>query len=153
MTPLFKKLNYKLHPQIVCINHPDSFNAELEQMQQEATIITQIKKTKEIQFVLCFVTTPIQLQQTIDAIAPKLIGDAVVWMCYPKRSSNLYNAELHRDHSWHPLGHYNLEPVSSVAIDEDWSALRFRNVAYIKTMARKSGALSKDGQKRIEKNG
>ena len=27
---------------------------------------------------------------------------------------------------------YNFEPVRQVAIDEDWSALRFRNVAHIK---------------------
>jgi hypothetical protein len=37
-----------------------------------------------------------------------------------------------------------------VAIDEDWSALRFRNVSFIKTMTRKSGALTEKGKQRIK---
>jgi hypothetical protein len=32
------------------------------------------------------------------------------------------------------LGEYNLEPVRQVAIDKDWSALRFRRVDKIKTL-------------------
>jgi hypothetical protein len=34
------------------------------------------------------------------------------------------------------LGDAGFEPVRQVAIDEDWSALRFRRVEYIKSMTR-----------------
>ena len=41
------------------------------------------------------------------------------------------------------------EPVRQVAIDEDWSALRFRKVEFIKTMNRKpEGAISSAGRKK-----
>jgi hypothetical protein len=40
-----------------------------------------------------------------------------------------------------------------VAIDEDWSALRFRRVEYIKTMARNpKGTISKAGKRWAARN-
>ncbi|MBK8472162.1 MAG: hypothetical protein IPL33_08300 [Sphingobacteriales bacterium] len=39
------------------------------------------------------------------------------------------------------MGNYDLE----VAIDEDWSALRFRKTRYIKTFIRQFAALSASG--------
>jgi hypothetical protein len=38
-----------------------------------------------------------------------------------------------------------------VAIDEDWSALRFRRVGYIKTMTR-SFAMTKAGKEKVKRN-
>jgi hypothetical protein len=36
------------------------------------------------------------------------------------------------------LGAAGFEPVRMVAVDEDWSALRFRRVGFIKTLTRRS---------------
>ncbi|MEO8473318.1 MAG: hypothetical protein ABI477_14050, partial [Chryseolinea sp.] len=49
---------------------------------------------------------------------------------------------------WAVLGKLGFEPVRMVAIDEDWSALRFRKTSHIKTMTR-SSAISDAGKKRI----
>ena len=47
------------------------------------------------------------------------------------------------------MGQYDLEGVLAVAIDEDWSTLRFRKVEYILKMTRKFGALpGKEREKR-----
>mgnify|MGYP005835701873 CR=1 FL=1 len=43
-----------------------------------------------------------------------------------------------------------MEPVRQVAIDEDWSALRFRRVEYIKTMTR-SFAMTLEGKAKAAK--
>ncbi len=45
----------------------------------------------------------------------------------------------------------NYEPVTMIAIDEDWSALRFRQIENIKTMSRKF-AISNKGKERIKGN-
>jgi hypothetical protein len=37
---------------------------------------------------------------------------------------------------WKPMGELGYEPVRMIAIDEDWSALRFRKAEFIKTMKR-----------------
>ena len=79
-------------------------------------------------------------QQQVDALAKAVAqcttGDAVVWFAYPKQSSKKYKSEIDRDHGWDVLGAAGFEPVRMVAIDEDWSAVRFRRVAFIKAMKR-----------------
>jgi hypothetical protein len=68
-------------------------------------------------------------------------------MVYLKGSSKRYRCEFNRDTGWHALGDAGDEPVRQVAIDEDWSALRFRKAEFIKTMTRHpDGALSSAGR-------
>jgi hypothetical protein len=70
------------------------------------------------------------------AIARKAEGDAIVWFAYPKGTSKKYKSRIDRDHGWSVLGHEGFEPVRMVAIDEDWSAIRFRRANFIKNMTR-----------------
>jgi len=57
-----------------------------------------------------------------------------------------------RDSGWNVLGAAGFEGVRMVAIDEDWSALRFRRAEFIKTMKRDSKyAMSKAGKKKAAK--
>ncbi len=99
-----------------------------------------------VAFALIFVTRQSEIDTLIPQIAPGLAGDAVLWMCYPKKTSKNYKCNFNRDTGWQLLGDYSLEPVRMVAIDEDWSALRFRKVEYIKKMTRNFGALSEAGK-------
>jgi len=64
----------------------------------------------------------------------------VVWFAYPKGSSKKYTSQINRDNGWAVLGKAGFEPVRMVAIDEDWSAVRFRRVEFIKTMTRPAEA-------------
>ena len=68
-------------------------------------------------------------------------------MAYPKGSSKNYTCDFNRDTGWQVLGNLGWEGVRMVAIDTDWSALRFRRVEYIKKMTRrKRMAMSKGGK-------
>ena len=49
----------------------------------------------------------------------------VLWMAYPKKSGPL-KSDLSRDEGWEPFARAGWRPVSQVAIDATWSALRFR---------------------------
>lgn len=154
MTPLFKKLNYKEQPNIVAINSPKTFDNELEEMSKRASIIKNLMEVIEIEFVICFVTTQIEIEQFISAIYQKLKGDAVIWLCYPKMTSKNYKCDFNRDSGWTSLGKYNLEPVRQVAIDDDFSALRFRKVEFIKTITRReSFAITREAKKRTTQKG
>jgi hypothetical protein len=149
MTPLFKKLNFKDHKSILVVNSPKSFENELSEMSN----ITQIKKKEEditaIEFTLCFATKQIEIDSFITAVNPKILGDAVIWLCYPKGTSKNYKCDFNRDTGWVIVGELGFEPVRMVAIDEDWSALRFRKVEYIKTITRReSHALTTEAKKR-----
>jgi hypothetical protein len=129
MTPLFKKLNIGNHDVIHVINAPGSFNKELAQLTDIA-----VKETlsSNVQFAMAFVVT----QKELDSISNKLVknakGDAILWMVYPKGSSKKYSCEFNRDSGWDVLKKAGFDTVRMVAIDEDWSALRFRRIEYIK---------------------
>jgi hypothetical protein len=154
MTPLFKKLNYKEQPNIIAINSPKTFDNELEEMSKRATIIKDFMEVIDTEFVICFVTTKIEIEQFISAIYQKLKGDAVIWLCYPKMTSKNYKCDFNRDSGWTSLGKYNLEPVRQVSIDDDFSALRFRKVEFIKTITRReSFAITREAKKRTTQKG
>jgi hypothetical protein len=94
MTTLFKKLNFKEQKTIVVLNNPQSFELELAEMASETKIVKDIKKAKEIAFVLCFVTTQKEVDKLAVEISSKLIGDAILWMCYPKGTSKKYSCDF-----------------------------------------------------------
>jgi hypothetical protein len=154
MTALFKKLNFKEHKAIVALNAPQSFELELAEMARETKIVKEMKSIKEIEFILCFVSTQKEVDKIADEIKSKLVGDVILWMCYPKGTSKKYTCDFNRDTGWEKLGNLNLEPVRMVAIDEDWSALRFRKVEFIKTITRReSYALTKTAKSKTTQKG
>jgi hypothetical protein len=154
MTPLFKKLNFKDQTSIAAINAPASFENELAEMSNKATIFRNLKDVAETEFAICFVTMQDEIDNFIVEIFPKLKGDAVLWLCYPKGTSKKYKCDFNRDTGWKSLGKLNLEPVRQVAVDEDWSALRFRKAEFIKTITRReSYALTSEAKKRTTQKG
>lgn len=154
MTPLFKKLNFKDHKAILVLNFPPTLKDELAEMEKEVKLYYDPDEILEIVFALVFVTTQKEIAHYINQINKKLKADAILWMCYPKGTSKKYKCDFNRDTGWEPLGKLNLEPVRMVAIDEDWSALRFRKVEYIKKITRReSFALTKEAKKRTSQKG
>ncbi|MFN8415244.1 MAG: hypothetical protein U0U66_02830 [Cytophagaceae bacterium] len=152
MTPLLKKLNFKSHKEILLISAPIEFKAETEAMKEFTSIKKNIDTVKSIDFILSFVKSETEVEQLSSKIDNKLNEDGIVWFAFPKKTSKKYQVEINRDFGWSSLGELGYEPVRSVAIDEDWSALRFRKVAFIKTMKRNSSlAMSKEGKSRIKK--
>lgn len=147
MTPLFKKLQLPaILDEILVLNEPEGFCKELDCL-ENITIKESLIQVSEVDFALVFVKEKKQIENRIETVYPKLVGDALLWFAYPKKTSKKYNTELTRDIGWGVLGDYNLEPVRQVAIDEDWSALRFRKVRFIKNMTRsKNFALRSAGK-------
>lgn len=140
MSPLFKKLNYKNQQNIVVINAPKSFKIETDLMQPFTKIITKIitnaNNTKSIAFILIFTTQLTQVEAAAIHILPKLNTDAVLWFCYPKQTSKKYTCNFNRDNGWASLAALNYQPVRMVAIDHNWSALRFKQIANMANIAR-----------------
>ncbi|WP_310556573.1 hypothetical protein [Flavobacterium sp.] len=154
MTPLFKKMNYKGQKSIVAINAPESFTSELEEMQKETKIVKNLNEINDITFAMVFATKQTEIDAFAKDIEQKINGDVILWFCYPKGTSKKYKCDFNRDNGWKNLAQYNLEPVRQVAIDSDWSALRFRKVKYIKTITRKeSHAHTDEAKKRTTQKG
>ena len=135
MSALFQKMNLKDQSTVVVLNAPANFETELAAL-KDVAIAREVKAVKEIEFSLAFVTKQAEVDKLAQAVAKKVKGDAVVWFAYPKGTSKKYKCEFNRDNGWAVLGELGYEPVRMVAIDEDWSALRFRCVEFIKVMKR-----------------
>jgi hypothetical protein len=151
MPSTFEKLNLKNQRQIVVLNAPGSFEHELTAL-RHFKILRGLEGVDEIDFLLAFVSTQREVDALATAMAMKAKGDAVVWFAYPKGTSKKYRSEISRDKGWQILGHFGFEGVRGVAIDEDWSAIRFRRAEFIKTMTREDKhAMSAQGKVRARR--
>ena len=135
MSAIFKKLNLKDQKEILVLNPPKSFEAELAAL-ADVTIQRSIEGLQHIVFSLAFVTQQIEVDSLARAIAQRAEGDAILWFAYPKASSKKYTCDFNRDTGWAVLGELGFEGVRQVAIDADWSALRFRRIEFIKSLTR-----------------
>jgi hypothetical protein len=143
-------LNLKTQPEIVVINAPDSFEAEIAKL-EGVVVQRDLDAVERVMFALAFVLTQAEVNALARGVAAKTEGDAIVWFAYPKASSKRYKCEFNRDTGWAVLGELGFEGVRQVAIDEDWSALRFRRAEYIRTMRRDpSRAMSAQGRRKVD---
>ena len=154
MDPIFKKLNFKSQEQILILNAPDSFRINIDAISDLTTIVEDINDVDSVTFAISFATKQSEVDAFATSVLDKAASDATIWFAYPKKSSKNYNCEFNRDTGWEILGQYGYEGVRMVAIDQDWSALRFRQVGHIKKITRrKSMALTKEAKRRtINKN-
>lgn len=135
MADVFTKLNLKDHSEIVVLNAPASFEQELATL-DGPTIRRSLDGLQHIVFALAFVTKLAEVNDVARAIAGRAEGDAIIWFAYPKASSQKYSCEFNRDTGWTVMDELGFKGVRQVAIDEDWSALRFRRVEFTKTKKR-----------------
>lgn len=152
LTPLFSKLNLKSADSLLVLNAPESFATEVHALPPAITVLSDARaKGEPVAFALAFATRQVEVDRFAPVLAARALGDAVVWIAYPKSTSKNYRCDFNRDKGWATLGELGFEPVRQVAIDDDWSALRFRRVEFIKTLTRPASmALTKAGRERLK---
>ena len=136
MTGIFQKLNFTSQPAIYVENAPASFQPAMNEIRHVTVVCESLAGTKNVSFAMTFATKRVEVERFAARVAKAASGDAVVWVAYPKGTSKNYGCEFNRDTGWGKLGEHGFEPVRQVAIDADWTALRFRRVEYIKKMIR-----------------
>jgi hypothetical protein len=77
--------------------------------------------------VLLFTLNRAKFEATLPGVLKKMSDTAILWIAYPKLTSPLA-ADLNRDIIHKLAPKYGLDTVSQIAIDDDWSALRFKRV-------------------------
>ena len=134
MASAFQKLNLTTQREIVVFNAPASFDPELAGL-DGVKIVRNPKKPAGVQFALAFVRQQVELDHLSKILAAHSAGDALLWFAYPKGTSKRYTCDFSRDSGWDVIRNAGFDSVRQIAIDEDWSALRFRRVEYIKSYA------------------
>jgi hypothetical protein len=135
----FDKLNLKNQEAIVVINSPPSFENELHQL-KDVKILRDAKGVSSVEFAIVFVTQRKEVDRAARDLIKKSAGDATLWFAYPKGTSKTIKSEVNRDKGWDALTGAGFDTVRLVAIDADWSALRFRRKEHIGRTRRESRA-------------
>jgi hypothetical protein len=133
MQNLLEKLNYKGEKRISIINAVDSFINSVSSELKDVIIDEKIDPRYPYGFIIIFVRSVSEIESITPMTIHNLMADGVLWFCYPKKTSKKYSSDIDRDHGWKVLNDSGLYGIRLIAIDEDWSALRFRNKKYIKS--------------------
>jgi hypothetical protein len=131
MPTVFSKLNLKDQREILVVDAPASFEPELSALSGVA-VARDPQAVAKTSFALLFATRQAEVDTLSAMIIDKLEADAILWFAYPKGTSRRYRCDFNRDSGWRVLRAHGFDTVRQVAIDEDWSALRFRRVEYIR---------------------
>ncbi|MCM3163977.1 DUF3052 domain-containing protein [Metabacillus litoralis] len=148
--PLLKKLQFKDSGQpVLIVHHPNSYNDVISSFTGE---VHNESKGHEYDFVQIFGTANDQLKSLAQKSVQAVKEDGLFWICYPKKSSKTYKgSDCSRETVGGLLAAEGYEPVRQIAIDDDWSALRFRKAEKIKKMSRKF-VVTDEGKQRTEQN-
>jgi len=131
MATLFEKLNLRNHREILVLRAPESFEPELARL-PVMTIHRHLESVAEIRFSLAFVTRQNEVDALTGQVAKLAKGDAAIWFAYPKGTSKKLKCDFNRDTGWDALKAAGFDTVRAIAIDEDWTALRFRRAEFIR---------------------
>ncbi|MBM3707655.1 MAG: DUF3052 domain-containing protein [Actinobacteria bacterium] len=147
MNEVLKKLGPSKQNPILIINAPEEYKLVMKDIKSE--IHNQVSTKYE--FIQIFEDNLSDAHKKVKEIISALKDGGLLWFCYPKSSSKKYHSDINRGKAMEFFGPYNFESVFQISIDNDWTAMRFRNVDEIKSLKRKF-AVSDKGKERIKGN-
>lgn len=130
MASIFDKLNLKDQEAVLVVNSPPSFENELRQL-KGVKIVRDAESLSSVEFAIVFVTQRKEVERAARDLIKKAAADVILWFAYPKGTSKTMKSEVNRDKGWDVLLGAGFDTVRLVAIDADWSALRFRRKEHI----------------------
>lgn len=133
MNSLLSKLIYKGQQRILVINAEDNFIKPFSLELNNVQIDKEIDQRYLYEFMILFVKSRSEVKLVAPLALHNLSSDGILWFCYPRKTSKIYSSDLVRDHGWEVLSDSGFHGIRMVAIDEDWSAMRFRDINYIKS--------------------
>ncbi len=134
--------------QVVVLFAPPEFGPVMDKWRADGLPVSQ-RRTPGSHFVLAFVRTWSEIEHVAGSVVTSVGTEGVLWFAYPKQSSARYRSDITRSESWAVLGRMGFEGVRQVAIDDDWTALRFRRVDQLKPMARQPVRLAEAPRVRV----
>ena len=133
MQTLLEKLNYKGQKRIVVFNAEKNFKLAPLRDIKDIRIDNEIDLRYPYDFMIIFVRKATEVEEITPVVLHNLAVDGILWFCYPKKTSKKFTSDISRDHGWKVLNDLEFFGIRMVSIDEDWSAMRFRNIKYIKS--------------------
>lgn len=123
MSNLAKKLQIRTNHQVLLVNPPENYSRLLDPLPENVKIFT--KAEGNFDMIQLFVLDSSELSDLLKWIKEILLPNTIFWIAYPKKSSGV-KSDLDMMSSWTEPEKLGYRPVAAVAIDETWTALRFK---------------------------
>src|SRR5262249_47262577 len=125
--PVLKKLLYKNQDPVLLLGAPPEASA-LAKAFGVAVHAKPAARTK-YGFVLGFARTASEMDAIAKTAGRALADGALFWSAYPQGTSKKYKgADINRDTGHARMKTHGFDGVSLVALDDDWSAMRFKRL-------------------------
>lgn len=122
---LAKKLGIKPGMRALVLGAPADFMEKLAPL-PEGVVVAEAGGSAA-QFLQLFATRKAEISKLAPRLLQQALPGALVWITYPKKTSGV-ESDLSREEVWNAMAPTGWRPVTQIAIDEVWSALRFRPV-------------------------
>ncbi len=122
MNAVLKKLQYRGQSPLLLLRAPP----EAEALAADFEGQVDTSPAAEYAFVLAFARSLADAEETARDLAGALAPAAIVWVAYPKGTSRRYPTDINRDSGRALFEKHGLIGVSLVALDDDWSAMRYK---------------------------
>ena len=121
-TSLMQKLQIK-SGKLIVMNAPQGYAEQLAKELKDLTVSTRAAGRAEA--VLLFVNSLAEVD-TLTTKAGKLVKpEGMLWIAYAKGTSKV-KTDVNRDKLWAAVQPIGWQPVRQIALDEVWSAMRFK---------------------------
>ena len=95
------------------------------------------QRVGDADLIVVFVTSIADVAARLPQVIPHYRRGGGLWFAYPKKTGAI-KTDISRDNGWDALVAIDLLPVTQIAIDDTWSALRFRYRDEIARLTRKT---------------
>ena len=130
MASIVKKLGLKSGMRAIVLGAPSGYIDTLLPLPEGVEFSQNLSGKHE--FVQFFATRKSEITQAAKRLLESTAQGALVWITYPKKTSGV-ESDLSREEVWAAMEGTGWRPVSQIAIDEVWSALRFRPIQDVKS--------------------
>jgi hypothetical protein len=119
---LAQKLQIK-SGKLIVMNAPKGYAAQLAQELKDLTVSTRASGQAEA--VLLFVNSLAEVEKLTPRAGRLVKTNGMLWIAYAKGASKV-KTDVNRDKLWAAVQPIGWQPVRQIALDEIWSALRFK---------------------------
>lgn len=130
MTATVRKLGLKPGMRALVVGAPSGYIDSLAPLPDRVDVSESLGSAHD--FVQFFATKKSEIAKSAKKLLRSAAPGALVWISYPKKSSGV-DSDLSREAVWAAMEGTGWRPVSQIAIDEIWSALRFRPTQEVKS--------------------
>jgi hypothetical protein len=129
INPIAKKLGMKPGMCALVVGAPPGYLKLLAPLPEGVVVSDVINSTHK--FVQFFATRASEIKKSAPRLLKHAAAGALVWIAYPKKTSGVAS-DLSRESVCEAMSGTGWHAVAIVAIDEVWSALRFRPATEVK---------------------